>query len=126
MQVSVQFEVLACSNVTTLSIEYFVTRCVHCIFVEPIPSRECRLPYFPIAKSFEVSNPLLSVLLEVDDIACVEDLVFPGQCDEPTYLISLQFAKYLLHCFSSPLVPRMFRVTSFAPFGQGLDFDACP
>ncbi len=85
---AIEFEVFALSYEAALSIEYFLSWYVDGIFVEPVPSGECCFPCFPLSESLEVSNPLLSVLLEVDNIARLKDSIFSCESDEPAALVS--------------------------------------
>ncbi len=85
---AIEFEVLALSYEAAFSIEYFFPWIMECIFVEPVPPRECCFPCFPVSEFLEVSNPLLSVLLEIDNIARLKDSILPGESDEPAALVS--------------------------------------
>ncbi len=85
---AVELEVLALSYEAALSIEYFLPWYMECIFVEPIPTGECCLPCFPVSEFLEVSNPLLSVLIEIDNIARLKDSILSSESDEPAALVS--------------------------------------
>ncbi len=85
---AIEFEVLALSNKSALSIEYFLSWCMQCIFVEPIPTGEGILPCFSISKLLEVCDPLFAILLQVNHISSLEDSILSGESDEPASLVS--------------------------------------
>ena len=85
---AIELEVLALSYEAAFSIEYFLSWCMECIFVEPVSTGEGILPGIPISELLEVCDPLFAILLQVHNIPCLKDSILSSESDEPAALVS--------------------------------------